>query len=198
MSSVEINSNHFIIFQPENVSPRLGEIEVQINILTKRLLLLPVTIQDGKMLNFCFYGDKETIKAYHRDLQIDTLEETENQAHESEENLKTNKLNEINFKAISRITKELIGTINLNLYENGRVNISYIVSRRNWQQRFGTEIVSAIVEGYLPALKERGYPVKALSATIDKANIASGKILNKLGFNSSVNEDGDFFFEKVI
>jgi len=91
------------------------------------------------------------------------------------------------FAIFKKDTTEFIGHIAFGHgYVSGQAAFAYLLHEQFWNQRYGTEAVSAVVHQYAQEIIRRGYsmegsPLREAVATTLPSNIASGRILQGLG-----------------
>ncbi len=93
------------------------------------------------------------------------------------------------FAVFKKDTKEFIGHVAIG-HGNapGEAAIGYLFMKNYWRQGYGSEAVNAVVKDYAPEVVKRGYsvegaPLNKIVATTKPDNIASGKILQKVGMH---------------
>lgn len=125
---------------------------------------------------FEIYSDKEAMK-YRGSKPMQTIED----AKKFVNNARVKKTNILTIrKGIELLrTKELIGSIMYRFNENKKneCEIGYSIGRQFWGQGLGKEIVKTMVK----AIEEKN-EINTIVAWSNKENIASIKILEKLGF----------------
>jgi len=82
-------------------------------------------------------------------------------------------------RATANATEAVIGTAVLFNFEvaSGLAEIGYLLGREHWGKGYAAEAVTAFVEFSLATLN-----VRRLEATVDARNVASNKLLERLGF----------------
>lgn len=76
----------------------------------------------------------------------------------------------------------------------GQSELAYLLMKRHWGAGFGTEVVTAVVQEYAPAIISEGYnldgkPLEKITATARPDNPASVKILEKIGMRKIGEEE---------
>lgn len=84
-------------------------------------------------------------------------------------------------------TADFLGHVTLG-YGNkaGQCKLGYLFVKKHWEKGYATEAVSRVVKEYAPAIIKEGYlvegkPLERISATARLDNLASSKILEKVG-----------------
>jgi RimJ/RimL family protein N-acetyltransferase len=86
-----------------------------------------------------------------------------------------------------KFTDEFLGHVILGHGDKtGESELAYLFNQRHWGKRFGSETVAAVVKEYAPATVWEGYllegkPLEKIVATSRPDNIASVRILEKVG-----------------
>ena len=84
-----------------------------------------------------------------------------------------------------RATGSVIGTLRLSLRERGVADLGYAVRPERWNRGFATEAVAALL-----AAARAPLGLREIWATVDPANTASCRVMEKLGFALSTSETG--------
>jgi RimJ/RimL family protein N-acetyltransferase len=95
------------------------------------------------------------------------------------------------FSIFKKATHDFIGHIDLLMVQNNPqvLEIGYILFEQFHGQGFGSEAAYAMIYDYIPRLKSLGYPIEKVIATAHPENIASQKVLKKMGFKFDKKED---------
>lgn len=137
---------------------------------TKRLLLRPVTLEDAEEV-FSYASDEENVRW--------TFTANQN-IEETKDNIASLYLaNPLGRWGISlKETDELIGTIDLlKIVEKvGRSEVGYTLNKHYWNQGYMTEALQRIISLFFEELE-----MNCLVARHDKANPASGRVMQKAG-----------------
>ena len=141
---------------------------------TERLLLRPVTLDDGEEM-FAYASDRENTRYTFPTNQ--SLEETKNNIAQF---YLANPLGRWGIELKS--TGEFIGTIDLHKIDPvlKKAAIGYIINKKYWNQGFTTEANRAVIK---LAFEKIG--MNKLVALYDKDNPASGKVMEKSGMRFS-------------
>jgi len=87
--------------------------------------------------------------------------------------------------ALALPTSELAGFVQATVMpDRSAADIAYVVGRRYWSAGFATEAVHAVL-----AFLHDELAVRCVQATVDARNLASRRVLEKLGFVASANTD---------
>jgi RimJ/RimL family protein N-acetyltransferase len=94
------------------------------------------------------------------------------------------------FIVIDKHTNQPIGFMRIETTTNtpGQAEISYAVLPEFQRKGLGTEMVKALVHDYAPLARDKGYmalgkPLTEIVATVLDANIASQRVVEKVGFH---------------
>ncbi len=79
----------------------------------------------------------------------------------------------------------VVGTLRLSLREPGVADLGYAIRPDRWNQGFATEAVAAMLTGARAPLA-----LREVWATVDPANAASRRVMEKLGFSRRAGEPG--------
>jgi len=91
-------------------------------------------------------------------------------------------------------TNKAIGFVFLSTENSGDIHIGYLLGQSYWGKGYATEIVKGLID-FMEAEKQ----TTRLIAGVASENIASIKLLNKLGFVHESSEDnGTLFFEYAL
>jgi [ribosomal protein S5]-alanine N-acetyltransferase len=141
---------------------------------------------------FDIYGDMDVMKYDTKNI-IKYMED----AKESIEMINTGIKNKwfIRWGIENRCTGELIGTIALHHFDfcKNKVQIGYNLKKVYWKQNIMSEVLKSIIN----YLVESTY-VKEIEASIHSDNIASIKLIDKLGFKLIEEVDNDILIFKNI
>jgi ribosomal-protein-alanine N-acetyltransferase len=87
---------------------------------------------------------------------------------------------------------EYVGTVQATIYEEGPANLGYVFGSNYWGKGYAYEACSGLIE-YL----FNEYQLKKLKAEVHFENIASIKLLEKLGFKRlyAINNSDDLYYE---
>ena len=145
---------------------------------TERLLLRPVTLDDAEAM-FEYASDRENTRYTFPTNQ--SLEETKNNIAQF---YLANPLGRWGIELKS--TGQFIGTIDLHKIDHilKKAAIGYIVNKKYWNQGLTTEANRAVIE---LAFEKIG--MNKLTALHDKANPASGRVMEKSGMHYSHDEE---------
>lgn len=150
-------------------------------LITHRLMLRPLTVKDANQV-FNGWANKEKVAKYMRWNLHRSIEETKEWLREEEANI--NSLEMFNWGFVIKETNELIGSGGLIYKEELQAyEIGYNFNDKFWGKGYATEAGKAIVEYAIHTLYKN-----SIFAVYAKDNIASGKVLEKLGF--SYTKDG--------
>nr|WP_319272717.1 GNAT family protein [uncultured Draconibacterium sp.] len=78
---------------------------------------------------------------------------------------------------VDKNTNKLIGDIGIHFIDEHQVELGYTIAKQYWGLGFATEAAKAIIEYLFCELKKH-----RITASVDKENIASFAVLEKLGF----------------
>lgn len=98
-------------------------------------------------------------------------------------------------KVSKKDTGEFIGHVVLGHGDRpGQSELAYLFKKAHWNQGFGTEAITALVNEYALLIIQKGYnlegrPLEEITATTRPDNPASVKILEKLGFEIQKEEE---------
>ena len=84
-----------------------------------------------------------------------------------------------------RVSGAVVGTLRLSLRERGVADLGYAIRRDRWNRGFATESVAALLSAARIPLG-----LREVWATLDPANGASCRVMEKLGFSPSAGEAG--------
>jgi ribosomal-protein-alanine N-acetyltransferase len=83
--------------------------------------------------------------------------------------------------------KEYIGTIQATIYEDNSANIAYVIASKYWHQGLAYEACKQLLK-----LLVTDYKIKKVKAEVDRDNLKSQRLLEKMGFRKiTVNNKGD-------
>ena len=144
---------------------------------TERLLLRPVTLDDAEAM-FAYASDKDNTRYTFPTNQ--SLEETKNNIAQF---YLANHLGRWGIEL--KCNGKFIGTIDLHKIDSvlKKAAIGYIINKKYWNQGLTTEANRAVIE---LAFEKIG--MNKLVALHDKANPASGKVMEKSGMRFSYEE----------
>lgn len=156
---------------------------------TERIIIRPVGI-----------GDKESIFSYRADPETNKfLSLIPHTVDDVEEFIKKSSF-EMNvpgkwfqFVIIEKVTNQLIGDIGIHFLEidseNKQVEIGYTLDRRFRGNGYATEALSVIINYLITSLNKH-----RIIASIDPTNIASIKLIERLGFRKEAHFIESLFF----
>ena len=161
--------------------------------MSEKVKFRELTMTDTGML-FGIYSDKEAMK-YRGSKPMQTIDDAKNFV----KNTKVKKMEILTIrKGIELVkTKELIGSVMYRFNENKKneCEIGYSIGRQFWGKGLGKEIVKTMIK----AIKEKN-EINKIVAWSNKENIASVKILEKIGFKriSQTEYENSYLYHKII
>jgi len=164
---------------------------LSVTIDTKRLQIRSISEQDTAAY-FALFRDQEVMQQYASG-QIKTVQKVLDHLERWLQWWQEN--NPYSGLAVFRKdTHEFIGHGILEYgHMPGQAEVSYLFLKNHWGQGFGTEVVTAIVREYAPAIVKEGYflegkPLDLIVATSRFDNPQSGRILEKTGMHAYMQE----------
>jgi len=157
---------------------------------TDRLEIRELTSNDKNSL-FEIYSDKEAMK-YRNTKPFDSLDEVEKMLAKTFQKFEFSE--EFRYAVIQKEGNELIGTFLIIPLSKNECEIGYSIGKKYWKKGYGKELLIGMLK-YISSLTY----IKVL-ATSRKENIASLKLLEKIGFKLSSKKDIDncFCFEYAL
>lgn len=159
------------------------------NFKTERLIIRPISMNDKKSI-FAYRADPDPSKY---------LSLVPNSEKDVEEFIKksSNVINLpgtwFNFVIMEQRTFEIIGDIGIHFLEtdseNKQVEIGYTLDRANRGNGYATEALSVIIDYLMVSLNKH-----RITASIDPINVASIKLIERLGFRKEAHFIESFYF----
>lgn len=141
---------------------------------------------------YSIYGDTEVMK-YDIGNLLKSLDEAKNNI----ETIHRGILNRwfIRWAIIDRYTDEFIGTIAFHHFEfdKNKVQIGYNLKKSCWRRGIMSDVLKLIID-YL----QSNSSLEIIEASIEDENIASVKLVEKLGFELSNRENNKLIFTKKL
>ncbi|MCL2425159.1 MAG: GNAT family N-acetyltransferase [Oscillospiraceae bacterium] len=142
---------------------------------TERLILRPLKISDAQTVYDNWTTDPE-VSRYMRWSTHSSIEETKTWLTTAESSLNSEEAYDWGFEF--KETGELIGSCGMYVRNDDNIfEIGYCIMKKYWGKGIASEVSKAMLEFAINELGERKF-----YATHDKDNLASGKVLEKLGF----------------
>ncbi len=142
---------------------------------TERLLLRPLCMKDALSVYKGWTGNKEVARFMRWNLH-NSVKDTEEWLLEEEKNRENPHV--YNWGFVLKETNELIGSGGLIYKEKSQIyEIGYNLSHQYWNKGYTTEAMRTIIDYAFQRLNQ-----KNIYGTYAKDNPASGRVLNKLGF----------------
>ena len=142
---------------------------------TERLILRPLSIADADTIFESWTSDPKVAKYMNWNLH-QRVEDTKEWLRFEEENI--GKSTNYTWGFVLKETGELFGSGGINYNSDYEMfELGYNIMQKYWNQGFTTEAAKKIIDF---AIKELG--IKRLFCRHAKDNIASGKVIEKLGF----------------
>ncbi len=143
---------------------------------------------------FDIYSDKEAMK-YRGSKPMETIADAKKYVQNKA--IKKEQIRTLRKAVELKTTKELIGSVMYRFDEKKKreCEIGYSIGRKFWGKGLGKEIVKVLIETV-----ERQQTIKEILAWSNKQNIASIKILEKLGFQlveEDVNQNAYLYRRKI-
>lgn len=140
---------------------------------TANFLIKNITSKDFKDI-FEIYSDKSIMKYDSKNI-LTSIEETNELINKGIKNRWF-----IRFSIVDKNSHNIIGTIALHHldFENQKAQIGYNLKSQYWNKGIMSEVLHCMLE-YI----KNNTNIKELEASINKENIASVKLVEKLGFN---------------
>ncbi|WP_339033347.1 GNAT family N-acetyltransferase [Spiroplasma endosymbiont of Cantharis rufa] len=154
-------------------------------IFSSRLILRKVNLEDASDM-FEYASNTENIKY------------VEFEKHKSIEDTKLNiknyflKSSENKFAIVLKENNKMIGTIEFRINGN-EANFGWIINKDYWSKGFCTEAAKELIKIY-----NEKYNISLFSALVMPENLASKRVLDKLGFKYKKNLIKKFTYEKYI
>lgn len=148
---------------------------------TDRLEIRKLTSADKNSL-LEIYSDKEAMK-YRGSKPFDSLDEVEKMLIRTFQKFESRE--EFRYAVIQKEGNELIGTFLIKPNSKNECEIGYSIGKKYWKKGYGKELVKCMLK-YINSLNY----TKVL-ATSRKENIASLKLLEKIGFKLSSEKEID-------
>ena len=142
---------------------------------TGRLTLRPLAAGDEAAL-FAIFSDPEVVRYWSRSAWTDMAQADEMLAAALRDYADGSGLR---YGIVVTATGELIGVANLFAFnrDNRRCDLGYALGSRHWGQGYVSEALVPVLEHAFGALG-----MNRIEADIDPQNLASGRVLEKLGF----------------
>lgn len=148
---------------------------------TDRLDIRELMVADKHPL-FEIYSNKEAMK-YRGSKPFDSIEEVEEMLTVASQKLKSGE--EFRYAVVQKENNELIGTFLIKSYSKNECEIGYSIGEKYWGKGYGVELVKGMLD-YISSLN-----YKKVLATSRIENIASLKLLEKIGFKPSSEKELD-------
>ncbi len=167
--------------------------ELKVEITTDRLQICSVTLTDREVSNYTnLFGNREVMEKFATGETRDR-EYVVNRIRGWVERWQRNDPY-AGFSVFKRENGVFVGHVVLGHGDlPGESELAYLFHKEYWNQGFGTEAVTALVEDFAPATHQgftlMGKTITRIHATSRKDNIASIRILKKLGFQQTSEEE---------
>jgi RimJ/RimL family protein N-acetyltransferase len=104
----------------------------------------------------------------------------------------------LNWAIYSSADAKYVGYVQATIYDTGVANLGYVLFVEDWGKGYGTEAVRAVIDYLIDV-----YQTQRFTATVDKRNDRSRRLLEKLGFRAIrdatlESEAQDVAFERVV
>lgn len=142
---------------------------------TGRLTLRPLAADDEAAL-FAIFSDPEVVRYWSRSAWTDMAQADEMLAAALRDYADGSGLR---YGIVVSATAELIGVASLFAFnrDNRRCELGYVLGSRHWRRGYVSKALVPVLEHAFGALE-----MNRIEADIDPQNLASGRVLEKLGF----------------
>lgn len=149
-----------------------NQLQLRMKLTTERLVIRDLKIED-KVRLFEIYSDKEAMK-YRGSAPFNNLLEVEDMLQKTFQNIELNK--EYRYAVDVKEPNELIGTFLIKIIANKVCEVGYSLDKNYWGLGYGGELLQEMLN-YLTSIGH-----ETIIATSRKENLASKKLLEKVGF----------------
>jgi RimJ/RimL family protein N-acetyltransferase len=152
---------------------------------TRRINIIPLELFEIKSLI-----EGKSINLYETYISEKNIKNYIKEAYENKIKI-INKYNNLKYiltiwMCISKNNRDLVGEITTNGFPlNGRIEVAYNIEKKYRNRGYMNEILKAYIEWMF---SQKFYYINSITAVVDKDNIASKKVLHKVGMKNVKNK----------